>query len=83
VAYGELVPKGKKKASLFKPVDFMVIRGTKVKCRYSDINEVLGCSLDIMHDYIDLDKNNTVEDLKCWLAPLFFDVTLRWIEVGA
>uniref|UniRef100_M1DGG9 Uncharacterized protein n=1 Tax=Solanum tuberosum TaxID=4113 RepID=M1DGG9_SOLTU len=33
-----------------------------------------------MHDYIDLDKNNTVEDLKCWLAPLFFDVTLRWIE---
>uniref|UniRef100_M1D9B1 Putative plant transposon protein domain-containing protein n=1 Tax=Solanum tuberosum TaxID=4113 RepID=M1D9B1_SOLTU len=48
-AYGELVQKGKNKASMFKPVDFVMVCGKKVKCRCLDINVVLGCSLDIMH----------------------------------
>ncbi|WMV46381.1 hypothetical protein MTR67_039766, partial [Solanum verrucosum] len=69
-AYGELVPKRKKKASSFKSVDFVVVRGKKVKCRCSDINVVLGCSLDTMHDYIDLVKKKTLKDLKGCLSKV-------------
>uniref|UniRef100_M1DL14 Uncharacterized protein n=1 Tax=Solanum tuberosum TaxID=4113 RepID=M1DL14_SOLTU len=52
--YGELVPKRKKQANVFKLVDFVMVHVKKVKCRCLDINVVLGCSLDIMDDYIDL-----------------------------
>lgn len=69
--------KGKKKASMFKPVNFVVIRGKKVKCRCLDINKVLGCSLDFMYDYIDFFKNKTIEDLKGWLSPLLSNVILE------
>uniref|UniRef100_M1DB83 Uncharacterized protein n=1 Tax=Solanum tuberosum TaxID=4113 RepID=M1DB83_SOLTU len=75
--YGELVPKGKKKASSFKPSDFVFIRGRKVKRSSLDINAVLGCFWDFMHDYVDLVKKKALDDLKGWLAPLLFDVTPR------
>uniref|UniRef100_M1A3G1 Uncharacterized protein n=1 Tax=Solanum tuberosum TaxID=4113 RepID=M1A3G1_SOLTU len=35
-----LVPKGKKKASAFKLVYFVMVRGKKVKCCCSDMNEI-------------------------------------------
>uniref|UniRef100_M1E0V1 Putative plant transposon protein domain-containing protein n=1 Tax=Solanum tuberosum TaxID=4113 RepID=M1E0V1_SOLTU len=81
--YRELVLKGKKKESAFKPLDFIVVRGKKVKCLCSDINVVLGCSLNIMHDYISLVLKKTLENLKSCLTLLISDVTRRWIEDGA
>jgi len=42
-----------------------------------------GCLSDFIHDYIDLVKKKTLNDLKGWLAPLLSDVSLRWIEGGA
>ncbi|WMV58161.1 hypothetical protein MTR67_051546 [Solanum verrucosum] len=81
-AYGELVPKGKKKVNMFKLVDNVMVRGKKVKCSSSEINEVFGCSRDFMHDYIDLIKKKTLDDLKGWLAPLIFYMTPSWIKPG-
>uniref|UniRef100_M1DLT1 Putative plant transposon protein domain-containing protein n=1 Tax=Solanum tuberosum TaxID=4113 RepID=M1DLT1_SOLTU len=75
----DLMPKGKKKASTFKPVYFVKVCDKKVKCHCSDINAVLGCSTDIMHHYIDLVQKKTFEDLKGWLAPLISDATPRFI----
>ncbi|WMV49948.1 hypothetical protein MTR67_043333 [Solanum verrucosum] len=83
LAYEELVPKGKKKESAFKPVDFVIVRGRKVKYRSTKIIGVLGCAWDFMHNYPDLIKKKTLEDLKGWWASLLSDDTRRWIEAGA
>uniref|UniRef100_M1DIQ8 Putative plant transposon protein domain-containing protein n=1 Tax=Solanum tuberosum TaxID=4113 RepID=M1DIQ8_SOLTU len=82
-AYGELVPKRKKKANMFNLVEEVMVLGRKVKCSSSDINAVLGCSEDFMHDYINLIKKKTLDDLKGWMEPLISDVIPRWIEAGA
>uniref|UniRef100_M1DTH7 Putative plant transposon protein domain-containing protein n=1 Tax=Solanum tuberosum TaxID=4113 RepID=M1DTH7_SOLTU len=68
---------------MFSPVDFVMVLGKKVKCRGSDTNVVLGCSLDIMYNFIDLVHKKTLDDLKAWLVPFIFDATPRWIEAGA
>uniref|UniRef100_M1DZ14 Integrase core domain containing protein n=1 Tax=Solanum tuberosum TaxID=4113 RepID=M1DZ14_SOLTU len=80
---GSWYQKGKKKSSTFKPIDDVIVRGRKVKCSNTDINEVLRCTMNVMHYYIDLIQKKTLDDLKGWLAPLVSDVTRRWIEVGA
>uniref|UniRef100_M1DES6 Putative plant transposon protein domain-containing protein n=1 Tax=Solanum tuberosum TaxID=4113 RepID=M1DES6_SOLTU len=80
--FEELVPKGKKKANAFKTMDYVVVWGKKVKCISIEINEVLGCTMDVMHYYIDLIQKKTLDDLKGWLALLISDTTPRCIEVG-
>lgn len=50
---------------------------------FLNIDEGLGLSIDIMHNYIYLVRKKTLENLKHWLEPLLFNVTLRWIEGGA
>uniref|UniRef100_M1D9S2 Putative plant transposon protein domain-containing protein n=1 Tax=Solanum tuberosum TaxID=4113 RepID=M1D9S2_SOLTU len=63
-AYGELVSKGKKKATIFRQVDSVIVQGKKVKCDSSDINVVMGCTYNFMHQYINLVQKKTLEDLK-------------------
>uniref|UniRef100_M1DCW5 Putative plant transposon protein domain-containing protein n=1 Tax=Solanum tuberosum TaxID=4113 RepID=M1DCW5_SOLTU len=82
MAYGDLVPKGKKKASAFSPVESIMVRGTIVRCNHDYINAVF--DRGSVFDYPNLATITTpLDDLKGWLAPLIADTTPMWIKAGA
>lgn len=68
----ELVLNGNNTKSSFKPVDFVVVRGKKVKFNSAEINEVLECSWYFIPDFPDLIKKKDLKYLTSWLATILF-----------
>uniref|UniRef100_M1D979 Putative plant transposon protein domain-containing protein n=1 Tax=Solanum tuberosum TaxID=4113 RepID=M1D979_SOLTU len=82
-AYSSLPPQGKKPATKFKSVDYVVDRGRKVKCDSDAINTVLGVSTHIDHDCQHMIRTKMLDNMNKWLSPLISDGTPRWLKAGA
>uniref|UniRef100_M1DXT9 Putative plant transposon protein domain-containing protein n=1 Tax=Solanum tuberosum TaxID=4113 RepID=M1DXT9_SOLTU len=79
--YGELVPKSKKKASEFRTVKSVVVRGKEVECNSEYINTVLDRGYDFDHPNLTT-ATSSLDEIKGWLAVLISNTTPRWIKVG-
>ncbi|KAG5605203.1 hypothetical protein H5410_026695 [Solanum commersonii] len=82
-SYGTLISQRKKQAAAFKPVDYVVVRGKKVKCDHVIIDAILDCFDDIDHDCQCMIRTKTLDNMKNWLAPLILDDTPKWLDIGA
>uniref|UniRef100_M1DAJ7 Putative plant transposon protein domain-containing protein n=1 Tax=Solanum tuberosum TaxID=4113 RepID=M1DAJ7_SOLTU len=75
LAYGELVPKNKKKASEFRLVKSVMVSGKEVKCHSKHINVVLGRQLRSVLPNQGLPTTQSPDDLKGWLALMISNTT--------
>uniref|UniRef100_M1DNT1 Putative plant transposon protein domain-containing protein n=1 Tax=Solanum tuberosum TaxID=4113 RepID=M1DNT1_SOLTU len=73
----------KEAGTAFKPVDYVLVRGKKVKCDSEAINVVMECPDDIDDECQHLIKTKTLENMKKWLALFISAGTPKWLEIGA
>ncbi|KAG5572454.1 hypothetical protein H5410_062220 [Solanum commersonii] len=78
-----LIQQVKKPTTKFKPVDYVVVRGQKVKCDSDAINALLGVSTRMDDDCRYLIRTKTLKNMKKWLVPLISDSTPIWLELGS
>lgn len=71
--------KNKKRASNFRPVKLVMVRGKEVECQREHINGILGRPLNSSCLYEGFSVVPSINDLKGWLAPMIFDVTSKSI----
>uniref|UniRef100_M1DDI8 Putative plant transposon protein domain-containing protein n=1 Tax=Solanum tuberosum TaxID=4113 RepID=M1DDI8_SOLTU len=57
------------------PPTQMVEQGKKVKCSSTEINEVLWCTMKVIHYLVNQIQKKTLYDLKGWLARFISDLT--------
>uniref|UniRef100_M1DR56 Putative plant transposon protein domain-containing protein n=1 Tax=Solanum tuberosum TaxID=4113 RepID=M1DR56_SOLTU len=63
-SYEALIPPKKKQATTFKPVDYAVVWGKKVKCDGKAINVVLDCPDDTDDECQHMIKTKTLDNIK-------------------